>query len=112
MRTTDPTPADAINCDLKDGDSFKDSDWRERTGQPLLRLGTVLSDIKPNRKRALIYFKDDEKKLLPVAYAAEEHKRTFDQMMLFLGQSNFVQGNNGNTSKPDRLKSKSGNKRK
>ena len=41
-------------------------------GQPLLRLVTVPSDIKPNRKRALIYFKDNKKKLLRTTYAAEE----------------------------------------
>ena len=112
VRTADLAPEDAINRELKDDDSLKYSDWRERTGQPLLRLGTVPSDTKPNHKRALIYFKDNEKKLLPTAYAAEEHKRTLDQMMPFLGQTNFVQGNNGNSSEPEHRKNKSGNKRK
>ena len=67
VRTTDLTPEDVINRELKDGDSLKNSDWRERTGHPPLRLGTVSSDLKPNHKRALIYFKNDEKKLLLTA---------------------------------------------
>ena len=75
VRTADLTPEDAINRELKDDDSLKDSDWRERTGQPLLRLRIiVLPDLKPNRKKAMIYFEGDDKKYLPVAYAADKHK--------------------------------------
>ena len=39
MRTVDMTPADRLNRELKDDDSVRASDWRERTSQPLLRLG-------------------------------------------------------------------------
>ena len=111
VHTADLTPQDIINRELKDGDSLKDSDWRERTGQSLLRLGTVASDLKPNRKKAMICFEGDDYKLLPTAYAAEEHRRTVEQMMSFLGQTNFRQGRMGNQSTPERLKSP-GNKRK
>ena len=99
-------PGDVINRELKDDDSLKDSDQHERTGQLLLRLGTVSTDLKPNRKKAYIYFEGDDKKHLPVAYAAEDHRRTVHQMILFLGQTNFVQGNNGNSSQPEWLKNK------
>ena len=60
MRTVDLTPEDRVNRELKDDDSLKASDWRERTGQPLLRLGEVTADLKPNRKKAMIYFEDDD----------------------------------------------------
>ena len=84
----------------------KGSDWRERTGQTLLRLGEVSSDIRPNRQKAMIYFESDDFKYLPVAYAAEQHRRTVDQTMSFLGQTNHVQGRMGNESNPERLKNK------
>ena len=111
VRTVDLTPEDRLNRDLNDDDSLKGSDWRGRTGQPLLRLGAVASNLKPNRKKAMIYFKGNDNKFLPTAYVAEEHRRTVDQMMSFLGQTNFGQGHVGNQSTPERLKN-SGNKRK
>ena len=78
----------------------------------VLRLGTVASDLKPNRKKAMIYFERDGNKFLPTAYyATEEHRRTIDQMMSFLGQTNFCQGHMGNQSTHELLKN-SGNKRK
>ena len=81
VRTADLTLEDAVDRELKDDDPLKESDWRERTVKPLLRLGEVPTNLKPNRKRAEIYFKDDEKKLLPTSFAAEEHKRTLDQIL-------------------------------
>ena len=47
VRTVELTPEDRLNHELKDDDSLKASDWRERTGtgQPLLRMGEVSSDI-------------------------------------------------------------------
>ena len=75
-------------------------------------MDKVSNDIRPNRKKVWIYFDNDDSKYLPAAYAAEEHRRTVDQMMLFLGQTNFVQRRIGNESTPERHTKKSGNKRK
>ena len=48
VRTADLMPEDTIHYELKDDDSLKASDWRERMSQPLQRLGTVpSSDLKP-----------------------------------------------------------------
>ena len=112
VRTVDLMPEDAINRELKDDDSLRDSDWRERKGQYLLRLGTVPSNLRPNRKKAMICFEGNDRKFLPTAYAAEDRRRTVDQMMPFLGQTNFVQGRMGNESTPERHAKKPGNKRK
>ena len=65
VHTADLTPQDIINRELKDGDSLKDSDWRERTGQSLLRLGMVSSDLKPNRNKAMIYFEAMTRNIFP-----------------------------------------------
>ena len=111
MRTVDLTPEDRLNREIKVDDSHKGSDWRERMGQPLLRVGKVSNDIRPNHKKAWIYFEKDDSKYLPVAYAAETHRRTVDQTMSFIGQTNFRQGRHGNQSTPEHLK-KPGNKRK
>ena len=80
MRAADLTPEDAMSRELKNDDSLKESDQRECTGQPLLRLGKVPTKLKPNSKKEDIYFGKNEKKLLPTAYTAEPHKRTLDQM--------------------------------
>ena len=112
VRTVDLTPEDAINRELKDDDSLRDSDWRERKGRYLLRLGTVPSNLRPNRKKAMICFEGNDRKFLPTAYAAEDRRRTVDQMMPFLGQTNFVQGRMGNESTPERHAKKTDNKRK
>ena len=69
-----------------------------------MRLGEVPIDLKPNRQRAEIYFKDDEKELLPTTDAAKEHTRTIDQMLSALGQQNFIQGRLGNQLLPEDLK--------
>ena len=111
MRAVDLTPEDRLDHELKDDNSLKASDWRERTGQPLLRLGEVSSDIRPNRKKAMIYFEGGDCKYLPIAYASEQHRCTVEQTMSFLGQTNFRQGRHGNQSTPERLKNP-GNKRK
>ena len=91
VRIVDLTPEDRVNCELKDDDSLKASDWRKCMGQPLLRLGTVESDLRPNRKKAMIYFEGGAKKYLPITYAAEDNRRTVDQMISFLGQTKYVQ---------------------
>ena len=102
VRTLDLTPEDHVN--REDDDSLKVSDWRERTGQPLLSLGEVPDDIKPNRKKAMIYFEGDDCKYLTTTYAAEQHRRTVEQTMSFLGQTNFHQGCMGNESTPEHLR--------
>ena len=111
-RTVDLTPEDRLNREIKDDDSNKGSDWCKRTGQPLLRMSKVSDDIRPNRKKAMIYFENDESKYLPVVYAAETHRRTVEQQTRsFIGQTDFRQGRHGNQSTPEHLK-KPGNKRK
>ena len=72
-------------------------------------MGEVSSDIRPNRKKAMIYFENDDYKYLPAAYAAETHRCTVEQTMSFIGQTNFRQGRHGNQSTLERLK-KPGNK--
>ena len=111
VRTVGMTPADRLNRELKDDDSVRASDWRERTGQPLLRMGEVSSDIRPDPNKAMIYFEGDDYKYPPVAYATEQHRRTVEQTMSLLGQTNFCRGRHGNQSTLERLKNP-GNKRK
>ena len=41
MRTYDLTPEDRVEREANDDDSQLGSDWRTRTGAPLLRLGEV-----------------------------------------------------------------------
>ena len=109
MRTVDLTPEDRLDREIRDDDSQKGSDWHERTGQPFLRMGEVPNDLRPNHKKAWIYFDSNDSKCLPAAYAAEDNRRTVDQMMSFLGQTKYVQGHMGNqptSEHPQKLSNK------
>ena len=60
--------------------------------RPLLRLGEVPFNLKPNHTKAIVYFGDKGEQYLPTAFAMESHRRTKDQMFLYLGQTQFYQG--------------------
>ena len=77
VRTVDLTPEDCLNREIKDDDSQKGSDWHERTGQPLLRMGEVPKDLRPNRKKAYIYFGEYDKKYLPAAYIRRRGQQAY-----------------------------------
>ena len=92
MRTVDLTPEDRLEREVRDDDSQKNSDWHQHTGHHLLRQGEVPRNLRPNRTRVYIYFGEEGKKYLPVAFAAEAHRRTIAQMWSHLGQTQYGQG--------------------
>ena len=91
VRTCDLTPQDRVEREAKDDNSLLESDWLTRTGAPLLRLGEVPHDIKPNRTRAIVYFGIRGEQYLPMAFAIDYNKRTSEQKLSHLGQTRFDQ---------------------
>ena len=91
MRTCNLTPQARVEREAKDDDSLLESDWLTRIGAPLLRLGEVPHDTKPNRTRAMVYFGVRREQYLPMAFAIDYNKRTSDQALSHLGQTQYGQ---------------------